>query len=79
MAELKAWSEQAKFGEQKELAKHHGVSPQMLNNWIAGRKAPNIEDGIAVKTRGSGDKVRVKQKSLLPPSARSEFLAKPCL
>jgi transcriptional regulator with XRE-family HTH domain len=50
MAELRAWAEQAKYGEQKELAKLLGVSQGTLNHWITGRRLPNIRKGLRLQT-----------------------------
>ena len=50
MAELRAWAAQAKHGEQKELAELLGVTPQLLNHWIQGRKIPNLRDGLKLQS-----------------------------
>ncbi|HEY0793554.1 MAG TPA: helix-turn-helix transcriptional regulator [Chthoniobacterales bacterium] len=50
MAELRAWSAQAKHGEQKDLAERLGVSAQRLNHWITGRNIPNLKDGLKLQT-----------------------------
>ena len=50
MAELRAWADQAGHGEQKELAELLGVTPQLLNHWIKGRKVPNLRDGLRLQT-----------------------------
>lgn len=39
LLEAKAWSDQAR-GRQRELARHLGVSPQALNNWLSRRQDP---------------------------------------
>jgi hypothetical protein len=58
ISELKAWAEQARHGEQTELAKLLGVPKQRVNHWITGRKIPNLRDGLKLqeflkKQRGS--------------------------
>jgi DNA-binding XRE family transcriptional regulator len=49
MADLRSWAQTAEHGAQKELADQLGVSPQTLNNWINGRKAPNVRDGLKLR------------------------------
>lgn len=49
MADLRAWDATAKHGAQKALAERLGVSRATLNNWIKGRKAPNVKDGLKLK------------------------------
>ena len=39
LLEAKAWSDQER-GRQRELARHLGVSPQALNNWLSRRQDP---------------------------------------
>jgi DNA-binding XRE family transcriptional regulator len=50
MDDLRAWAKQARYGEQKELAKELGVSQGTLNHWITGRRLPNIRDGLRLQT-----------------------------
>ena len=49
MEALKAWAAQAEHGEQRELAKRLGVSPQTLNHWVTGRRVPNLRDGLKLQ------------------------------
>jgi hypothetical protein len=49
MFELRTWAEQAKHGEQTELAKLLGVPKQRVNHWITGRKIPNLRDGLKLQ------------------------------
>jgi hypothetical protein len=46
LAELRAWADQAEYGEQKKLADSLGVPPQRLNHWITGRRRPRLNDGM---------------------------------
>ena len=39
LLEAKGWSDQER-GRQRELARHLGVSPQALNNWLSRRQDP---------------------------------------
>lgn len=48
--ELKAWAAQAKYGEQKEVAKALGVSQGTFNHWITGRRLPDIRKGLKLQT-----------------------------
>jgi hypothetical protein len=48
--ELRAWADQAKHGEQKELAKQLGVKQAKLNHWITGRRLPTLRDGLRLQT-----------------------------
>jgi predicted XRE-type DNA-binding protein len=50
IAELKAWAAQAKYGEQKEVAKSLGVSQGTFNHWITGRRLPDIRKGLKLQT-----------------------------
>jgi predicted XRE-type DNA-binding protein len=49
ISELKAWAEQARYGEQTELARLLGVPKQRVSHWIAGRKIPNLRDGLKLQ------------------------------
>jgi predicted XRE-type DNA-binding protein len=49
ISELKAWAEQARHGEQTELARLLGVPKQRVNHWITGRKIPNLRDGLKLQ------------------------------
>jgi Helix-turn-helix len=48
MAEVKAWADQ-KRGRRSELARTFGVSPQLVTNWLAGRKMPTLDDGLKLQ------------------------------
>jgi DNA-binding XRE family transcriptional regulator len=49
MADLRAWDATAEHGAQKALAEHLGVSRPTLNNWIKGRYAPSLKDGLKLQ------------------------------
>ena len=49
LGELRAWAEQAAYGEQKKLADSLGVPPQRLNHWITGRRLPTLNDGLKLQ------------------------------
>jgi hypothetical protein len=49
LSELKAWAAEARHGEQPEFAKLLGVPKQRVNRWIAGRKIPNLRDGLKLQ------------------------------
>jgi DNA-binding transcriptional regulator YiaG len=44
-AELKAWCDQ-KRGRRAELARMMNVSPQLVSDWVTGRKIPTLDDGL---------------------------------
>jgi transcriptional regulator with XRE-family HTH domain len=49
LTDLKAWADSTRFGQQKELAKRLGVSPQQLNHWVTGRRVPTLRDGLKLQ------------------------------
>jgi DNA-binding XRE family transcriptional regulator len=49
MADLRAWDATAEHGAQKALAERLGVSRPTLNNWIKGRYAPSLKDGLKLQ------------------------------
>jgi DNA-binding XRE family transcriptional regulator len=49
MADLRAWDATAEHGAQKALADQLGVARQTLNNWIKGRNAPSLKDGLKLQ------------------------------
>lgn len=49
MAELKAWADQARHGDQVELAEKLGVSRQRLNNWTSGRRVPGAREVLKLQ------------------------------
>jgi predicted XRE-type DNA-binding protein len=50
MSELRDWAEQAEHGRQTELARLLAVPKQRISHWIAGRKIPNLKDGLKLQS-----------------------------
>jgi transcriptional regulator with XRE-family HTH domain len=48
IAELKAWADE-KYGRRSELARMLGLSPQLVSDWIAGRKMPTLDVGLQLQ------------------------------
>jgi predicted transcriptional regulator len=48
MDELKNWCEK-KHGRRMELARHLEVSPQLVTNWLAGRRQLTVPHFFAIK------------------------------
>jgi hypothetical protein len=48
IADLKAWCDQER-GRQVEVAKHLGTPKQRISDWLAGRKSPTLEQGLALQ------------------------------
>jgi hypothetical protein len=44
-AELLAWCNQ-KRGRRAEIARMMKVSPQLVSDWVTGRKIPTLDDGL---------------------------------
>jgi plasmid maintenance system antidote protein VapI len=49
IAELKAWAD-AEYGRRAEIARWLGVPRQRVTNWIAGKGAPTLEQGLRLLT-----------------------------
>jgi DNA-binding XRE family transcriptional regulator len=50
LTQLRAWADSAEYGEQKKLAEHLGITPQLLNHWITGRNLPSLRLGLKLQT-----------------------------
>jgi hypothetical protein len=47
MGELRAWVD-AEYGRRANLARELRVPRQRITDWLAGRKAPTLEQGLAI-------------------------------
>ena len=47
LAELKAWADQ-EYGRRSEIARELGVTRQMVTNWLAMRRKPNVNDAFKI-------------------------------
>ena len=47
MGELRAWVD-AEYGRRADLARELGVPRQRITDWLSGRKAPTLEQGLAI-------------------------------
>lgn len=65
MTELKAWCK-AHHGEQKKLAEKLGVTPQVLNHWIARRKDPGLKNYLAIQEFMEQTKPKAKKSRSQP-------------
>jgi transcriptional regulator with XRE-family HTH domain len=45
--ELTAWVD-AEYGRRADLARQLGVTRQRVTDWLAGRKTPTLEQGLAI-------------------------------
>jgi hypothetical protein len=48
IAELKAWAD-AKYGRRSAIARMLGLSPQLVSDWLAGRKTPTLDTGFQLQ------------------------------
>ena len=48
IAELKAWADE-KYGRRSELARMLDLSPQLVSDWLAGRKTPTLDTGLQLQ------------------------------
>jgi hypothetical protein len=60
IVELRAWCDQA-YGRRVQIAKQLGTSRQRISDWLAGRTAPTLEQGLALQ------KFLKKQSKAKPP------------
>ena len=45
--ELRAWVD-AEYGRRADLARELGVPRQRITDWLSGRKAPSLEQGLTI-------------------------------
>jgi hypothetical protein len=48
IADLRAWAD-VEYGRRSKLARILGVSRQRVTDWLAGRKAPTLEQGLRLQ------------------------------
>jgi len=48
LAELKTWVD-AEYGRRAKIARELGVSRQRVTDWLAGRYAPTLEQGLRLQ------------------------------
>ena len=58
LAELRAWCG-GKYGRKSKLARMLSVSPQLVNDWFAGKSTPTWETGLKIQAfLAKSDKAR---------------------
>jgi DNA-binding transcriptional regulator YiaG len=59
-AELKAWCDQ-KRGRRAEIVRMMNVSPQLVSDWVTGRKIPTLDDGLKLMAFLKSQRRRTKK------------------
>lgn len=47
MEDLRTWLD-AEYGRRAELARQLGITRQRVTDWLAGRRTPDLEQGLAI-------------------------------